>query len=135
MNSTDKIFYTIGMVLMGAFAVLCVLINTNLFVPTDIDAPCTFRQLTGFLCPGCNGTHAVCALAKGNFVESLRLHPFVPFTLFTFCAYVLWNSFCLISNKSNTKIPFWHFHIAFVYIALLFLFVPWIFRNIQILTY
>jgi hypothetical protein len=38
-------------------------------------AGCGFRLLTGAPCPGCGMTRAAGALARGEFVESLHLHP------------------------------------------------------------
>lgn len=42
--------------------------------------PCAFYELTGFYCPGCGGTRAVMALARGQALTSLRFHPLVAYT-------------------------------------------------------
>ena len=38
-------------------------------------APCPFHALTGLYCPGCGGTRALAALARGQVLQSLWLHP------------------------------------------------------------
>lgn len=41
---------------------------------------CALYVLTGFYCPGCGGTRAVFALARGRILTSLRFHPLVVYT-------------------------------------------------------
>ena len=36
---------------------------------------CLFQRVTGKPCPGCGMTRSMLALARGDFVESLRMHP------------------------------------------------------------
>ena len=38
--------------------------------------PCTFREMTGLLCPGCGSTRALHQLLHGHIGEALRLNPF-----------------------------------------------------------
>ncbi len=45
---------------------------------------CRFRSVTGFPCPGCGGTHAVTALFKGRFLESLKEHAAVPYMVLAY---------------------------------------------------
>jgi hypothetical protein len=39
--------------------------------------PCTFRELTGWACPGCGGTRAAHYLLHGDLRQALRLNPVV----------------------------------------------------------
>jgi hypothetical protein len=41
-------------------------------------AGCGFKAMTGAPCPGCGMTRACLALARGDLVESVRLHPLAP---------------------------------------------------------
>ncbi len=43
---------------------------------------CLFRRITGEPCATCGGTRATIHLAHGEFVEALRLNPFVTFAWF-----------------------------------------------------
>jgi hypothetical protein len=49
---------------------------------------CAFRRTTGIPCPGCGLTRAMAALARGDLLAALRLHPFAP--LFLLESAVLW---------------------------------------------
>jgi len=42
---------------------------------------CAFRRVTGIPCPGCGMTRAMVALARGELVAALHLHPFAPLLL------------------------------------------------------
>lgn len=42
---------------------------------------CAFRRVTGIPCPGCGMTRAMAALARGELVAALHLHPFAPLVL------------------------------------------------------
>jgi Protein of unknown function (DUF2752) len=48
-----------------------------LAVHGGIPLPCGFRCLTGLPCPGCGGTHAVHALAQGDWRGSLDWNPLI----------------------------------------------------------
>ena len=128
MNGTDKIFYGMGLVILGALITVAVLQTTGVLVLTDIGMPCTFRSITGLYCPGCGGTHAVCALARGNLIESFLLHPFVPYTALCFLIFILWNTIATI--EGGRKFRFFHFHTAYVYIGIAILLIQWIIKNI-----
>ncbi len=49
---------------------------------------CTFKQITGYQCPGCGGQRAVHALLHGNFQEAFRLNALfvssIPFVMYFF---------------------------------------------------
>ena len=142
MNQTDKIIYALGLAILGGLAVTGLLQVTGLFTLTDIGVPCTFRTVTGFYCPGCGGTHAVCALAVGHLWESVLYHPFVPYTAVCFLVFIVWNTIAtaisrrnqrLFSKKGDGKVIFFHFHIAYVYVGLAILFLQWIIKNAALL--
>ena len=91
MNSTDRIFYIMGLVLLGGLVMVEILAAAGVLTLTDLGFSCSFLSVTGLYCPGCGGTHAVCALAGGHLWESFRYHPFVPYTGLLFLVFVVWN--------------------------------------------
>ena len=70
MNSTDRIFYIMGLVLLGGLVMVEILAAAGVLTLTDLGFSCSFLSATGLYCPGCGGTHAVCALAGGHLWES-----------------------------------------------------------------
>ena len=103
MNQTDKIIYALGLGILAALAITGFLEATDLFVPTNISVPCSFRAVTGFYCPGCGGTHAVCALALGHLRESFLYHPFVPYTAACFLIFIIWNTAATVVSRRMGK--------------------------------
>lgn len=103
MNSTDRIFYIMGLVLLGGLVMVEILAAAGVLTLTDLGFSCSFLSVTGLYCPGCGGTHAVCALAGGHLWESFRYHPFVPYTGLLFLVFVVWNSLCTVVNKKNRR--------------------------------
>ncbi len=101
MNSTDRIFYIMGLVLLGGLVMVEILAAAGVLTLTDLGFSCSFLSVTGLYCPGCGGTHAVCALAGGHLWESFRYHPFVPYTGLLFLVFVVWNSLCTVVNKKT----------------------------------
>lgn len=134
MNTTDKFFYAAGIVLFAALTVVSVLQNTSIFTLTDFGPPCSFFAVTGYYCPGCGGTHAVCSLAAGRLTESFLYHPVVPYTAACLALFVLWNTAALFANRlcAKSRLPFWHFSIAYVYIGIAILFLQWIVKDLLI---
>ena len=132
MNSTDRIFYIMGLVLLGGLVMVEILAAAGVLTLTDLGFSCSFLSVTGLYCPGCGGTHAVCALAGGHLWQSFRYHPFVPYTGLLFLVFVVWNSLCTVVNKKTggRKLPFFHFHTAWVYIGLAILLIQWIVKNV-----
>lgn len=51
-------------------------------VTTAFYPQCTFRQLTGFDCPGCGTTRALHALLHGRFAEAFRFNPLLFVLMF-----------------------------------------------------
>lgn len=53
-------------------------VDLALFPGPDL---CLFHRLTGCACPSCGLTRAVVALAHGEPIQALRLHPLAPLVL------------------------------------------------------
>ncbi len=54
--------------------------QVTVFNPGSGLLDCTFKQLTGFSCPGCGLQRSAKALLQADFLESLRLYPaLLPF--------------------------------------------------------
>ena len=46
---------------------------------------CIFKRLSGWDCPGCGMTRSIAMLTKGEFLQSIHLHPFgIPLVLWLF---------------------------------------------------
>ena len=129
MNQTDKIFFRIGLIILGGVAVTALLQLTGILRLTDIGYPCFFQRVTHFPCPGCGGTRAVCFLAEGNLVQSFLKHPFVPYTGIGFFFYVMWNTIAILqqkfAKKDSPKMPIWHFKAVYVFIGIGLIFIQW----------
>ena len=136
MNRTDKIFYVIGLILFSSLILVSVLQNTGILVMTELGLPCAFYQATGYYCPGCGGTHAICSLAAGNIPESFLYHPLVPYTAACFALFLIWNTISVILHHRNRKnadrrsFPFLHFHTVYVYIGIALIFIQWFLKNL-----
>lgn len=44
-----------------------------------LSLPCLFHAMTGLYCPGCGGTRAFRYLLQGDWLESFRYHPLMPY--------------------------------------------------------
>lgn len=145
MNQTGRIFYYIGLVILGGFLIVAILQTTGIFVPTALGFPCAFRSVTGLYCPGCGGTHAVCSFASGHLFKSFTEHPFVPYVGIGCLLYVIWNTLAVIFARVATKqkegaaarqprlLPYMHFHFWYIYLGLTVLLFQWIIKNILII--
>ena len=146
MNTTDKIFYILGLILFGILTVVAVLQNIGMFTLTDYGPACSFLSATGFYCPGCGGTHAVCSLAAGHLLESFLYHPAVLYTAAGFALFILWNTAASFTNHLYTqrtsnphdtgnrrKLPYWHFRTVYVYIGIALLLLQWIIKNLLLI--
>jgi hypothetical protein len=60
---------------------------------------CGFRWLTGYPCPLCGMTRALCSLAKGEWQQALHFHPFSPLVLLGLVALFVWNSYLLAGRS------------------------------------
>lgn len=138
MNQTDKIFYTVALVLMGGFILLAILQGTGTLLLTDLGFPCSFRLLSGYYCPGCGGTHAVCALAAGDLLTCAKEHAFVLYTAAGLSVFLLWNTFSTLYNRALQKtarpvvrlLPVMHFYTAYIYIGISIILIQWIIKNL-----
>ncbi len=136
MNSIDKAFYIISLVLIGGLVLLALLQASGVLLLTDLGFPCSFRSVTGYFCPGCGGTHAVCALAAGNLAACAKEHVFVLYTAVGLSAYVLWNTLAILAKKrGGVKIPVMHFHTAYIYIGIAVVLIQWIVKNIVLVIH
>lgn len=126
-SSQDIYFYIIGW--CGIALVLAYLFIKKVFGFDFIDytLPCTLYTWTGLYCPGCGGTRAVFALAKGHFFESFYLHPFVPYAAVVGGWFMLSQTIERIS-KGKVKIAL-HFRMIYVWIALAFILLNLIYKN------
>jgi hypothetical protein len=64
--------------------------------------PCTFRALTGVVCPFCGMTRATLALAHGHVGESLAAHPLASVVLLA-AAWGMW----LLARGRPVRVPAW----------------------------
>jgi hypothetical protein len=137
MNAADRFFYIMGWILIGSFALLCILQNRGILTLTEIGFPCSFHAVTGLYCPGCGGTRAVCSLARGDFLASVRQHFFVLYTGAGFLLYNGWNTVITLLNKrkdtDSTHFPIMHFRTVYVYIGIAIIFLQWLLKNILLL--
>ena len=77
-TSQDIYLYIIGWVGIG-LSIIYLFLKYALHVDLiDFAGPCVLNMLTGFYCPGCGGTRAMFALAKGDILKSFVYQPFVP---------------------------------------------------------
>ena len=66
--------------------------------------PCTFRMLTGLLCPGCGNTHAVLCLLHGDLLLSLAYNPF-PVLCLLIAALFYVETLLRLFGKKITLLP------------------------------
>lgn len=87
---------------------------------------CTFRQATGYVCPGCGGTRALYELLQGHIFCSFCLHPIV---LYTVCVLLLAPTRYLIKlhlqKKSNKKISIQLHLQRYAYLAIVIILLQW----------
>ena len=77
---------------------------------TGFYIPCVFREITGYMCPGCGITHLVFALLRLDIHEAFISNPLVfiymPVTVFYF-AYLDYLYIYEKKDKIIKKIPNW----------------------------
>lgn len=159
MNSTDKLFYLIGWILMAGIAAIAIVQGAGVLHLTELGLPCSFRAVTGYYCPGCGGTHAICSLAAGDFRSCLGNHALVFYTAMGFTLYLLWNTAAILWNRSHAPkemnlscqtdhaaknhiptghtvyhIPVLHFYTIYVYIGIAILLIQWVVKNLLFRT-
>ncbi len=112
----DKQFYMIG---WGCIAVALLYIGLRELLHVDIIdymPPCIFHKVTGYYCLGCGGTRAVFALARGNLLRSLFLHPFVPYVAIVGGWFMISHTIQRIS-RNRLRIGL-HFRMIYLWIGL-----------------
>jgi hypothetical protein len=75
------------------------------FDPSErgVFAPCPFRMLTGWWCPGCGMTRATHRLLHGDVIGALRLNALLPFVLTAIA--LLWIDWYRRSIASRPWLP------------------------------
>ena len=66
----DNVLYILG---LSGTVICCVYLLISKITGFRIENylyPCLFHTVTGYYCPGCGGTRAVCALFQGHFLIS-----------------------------------------------------------------
>lgn len=126
MTQEDEL-YRIGLVFLVVGAI-GVYVGLRWILPGLPGEPeCIFRKNWGIYCPGCGGTRAVIAFLHGHFLESLRYHPVVMYTVFLFGWFMLSHTLVKLHVPfvRGMKFRIWHMYGAVVVIG-----VNCIFRNI-----
>lgn len=77
-----------------AGAIAAVLVGARLAdagrpLPFDV---CGFKYLTGWPCPACGLTRAVCHALRGDWAQSLAYHPAGPLVALTLIVWMLWSA-------------------------------------------
>ena len=136
--------YICGLFLFVAGLFLSWLYNSKTFNPAKLLPPCSFRAITGFICPGCGCTRATLALFRGDFIDSFKNNPIV---LYCFVIYMLFmvsytwyyikkGLLCLaakITNPSHAKKrsprkPLFNLSFNQLYFGLILTIIQWIVR-------
>jgi hypothetical protein len=75
--------------------------------------PCTFRELTGWACPGCGGTRAAHYFLHGDLRQALRLNPVVILFALTCLTGLAWA----LLGARWPKLGWWAAGTAVLYLA------------------
>lgn len=112
----DNVLYILG---LSGTVICCVYLLISKITGFRIENylyPCLFHTVTGYYCPGCGGTRAVCALFQGHFLISFLEHPFVPYAA-VLCAWFLLSQ--TIERLSHHKLPLaMHYKDRYLWIGL-----------------
>ena len=129
-ESIDKIFYYMGLIIIGIGVVGTILCMTVL---SDFVAKlphCLFHTVTGYYCPGCGGKRAVRLLFSGHFLQSLYYHPFVIYSLLVGGWFMISQTIEKVSKKKYTIGM--HFRGIYVWIGIGIIFLNCIIKNIAL---
>jgi len=91
------------------------------------EVPCFFSSVLGIYCPGCGGTRAASALARGRFLLSVWYHPLVPYMA------VVGGGFMVTQGLSRLGIKYikgWKFHNWYLYGAIILLGCNFLIKNL-----
>lgn len=132
----DRLFYRAGWCMIGMAACYCFgkqMFGWQLHLPA-----CPVRTVLGLYCPGCGGTRAVLALAKGKLWESFCMHPFVPYVFVVGGYFMVSQTIARIvrkiKRKCMTEIYVMHFRLLYIWCALLLVAVHFIANNAMLLA-
>lgn len=124
----DNVLYILG---LSGTVICCVYLLISKITGFRIENylyPCLFHTVTGYYCPGCGGTRAVCALFQGHFLISFLEHPFVPYAA-VLCAWFLLSQ--TIERLSHHKLPLaMHYKDRYLWIGLAILIINCMVKNI-----
>ena len=104
---------------------LAVLVWLGLGRPTI--AGCWFYRTWQVYCPGCGGTRAVEALARGDLLTALRSNPAVPYLAVTVGAYLLSQTVWRLRRRTGWVL---RYHPGWMYLLLAILAVNCLVRNL-----
>lgn len=95
-------------------------------VLVDSGSWCAFRTFTGLPCPGCGLTSAGVALLRGNWIQSLKFHPFLIPVLCVIGIAIFYKRIPILATLYKCKWLYLIFLILFIgfYIVRLILFFP-----------
>ena len=96
--STEDALYFFGIVTLP-IGLLSVYLIVNFLVP-HLKGECIFYHLWGAYCPGCGGTRALLALAKGHILQSVWYHPLLMYCI------VMYLAFMLSHTLAKLHVPF-----------------------------
>jgi len=92
-------------------------------------APCPFKTLTGFYCPGCGSLRALHQLLHGNFLSAFRLNPLMvlalPIMVYAFCSKVIF----FVTGRPLPRI---FVPAIWIWLLLVIILLFWVFRNIPL---
>lgn len=124
-SGEDEVFL-IGFISLTAGAAACALYYFWLwqFLPR---IPCFFSNVLGFYCPGCGGTRAVFALARGEFMKAVWYHPLVPYGAVIGGGFMLTQGLHRLGVKCIRP---WKFHNWYLYGAMVVLVCNFLIKNL-----
>lgn len=86
--STEAQLYRAGLVILP-IGILAGYIARTWIIPILPESQCFMRLFFNLYCPGCGGTRSVNALLHGQIFQSLWYHPFVPYSVALYLAFMV----------------------------------------------
>lgn len=126
-ESMDIYFYITGWIGIAIVSIIVIIIH---IYGTGILAKvpsCSFRRMSGYYCPGCGGTRAAFAFARGQFIRSFKFHPIVLYTMVVGGWFMLSQTIQRLS-KNRIKIAL-HFRPIYAWIAIALILLNCIIKN------
>lgn len=122
-------FFLIGGILFAAGILYAALYFLHPgFLPALHLPPCLFHLFTGYYCPGCGGTRAVRALLHGHLVQSIYLHPVVPYGAAIYLYFMVTQ---IIERLSRHKFRIgMRYHNCYAWIAVAIILINFTVKNI-----